>query len=251
VAVNRQPICLDAGDIYPCPLTSRHTYDDPADGLPSHDSRDRVRVVVAHGGALQFGEETETPNRLDVERILSRGYDYVALGDWHGTFQVNDRAWYSGAPEATRFKEKRPGNALLVEIHAPTATPRVQVIPVARTRWLTDDVEFAGDEAIDRFQTRLDALPEKSWTLLELTLRGELSLAGRVRLDRLLENYAERLALLRISEDTISAAPTPADLAALRGEGYLGRAIEALRDSGDAVDADALRLLYRLSQETA
>jgi DNA repair exonuclease SbcCD nuclease subunit len=249
VAANRAPIQLDAGDIYPCPLISRHTYEDPADWLPAHDGAQRIRVVVAHGGALQFGEETETPNRLDVARILAKGYDYVALGDWHGTYEVNERAWYSGAPEATRFKEKRPGNALLVNIVEPKATPQISVIPVARTRWLTDEFEFDGEDSVDRFRARLDQLPEKSWTLLELALRGDLSLADRVRLDALLDDYTGRLALLRIREDNVTAAPTPSDLAALHGEGYLGRAIEVLRDSEDSVDADALRLLYRLSQE--
>ena len=251
VATAREAISLAGGEVYPCPLTSRHTYEDAADWLPERSDRDKVRVVVAHGGALQFGEETEAPNRLDVYRMLARGYDYVALGDWHGTFEVNARAWYAGAPEATRFKEKRPGNALLVEIAEPGSTPAVEVIPVARTQWLTEEVELAGDDDIDHLAEQLDALPEKSWTLLELTLRGELSLAGRARLDELIEDYTERLALLRVREDAVSAAPTPEDLAALHGEGYLGRAIAALRDSEDPVDADALRMLYRLSQEVA
>ncbi|MEZ5560046.1 MAG: metallophosphoesterase [Pseudomonadales bacterium] len=249
VAAARVPIRLAAGDIYPCPLTSRHTFDDPAHWLPQHEQHDRVRVVVAHGGALQFSEAVETPNRLDVQGVLARGYDYVALGDWHGTFAVNERAWYSGAPEATRFKEKRPGNVLLVEIAEPGAVPVVEVIPVARSRWIAEDFELVDDDDIERLRGWLDELPEKSWTLLELTLTGALSLEGRARLDALLEDYAGRLALLRLSEDAVSAAPTPADLAALHGEGYLGRAIEALRDSEDQEAADALRLLYRLSQE--
>lgn len=251
VATAREAIRLAAGEIYPCPLTARHTYEDPADWLPELSDRACVRIVVAHGGALQFGEETEAPNRLDVDRALARGYDYVALGDWHGTFEVNARAWYAGAPEATRFKEKRPGNALLVEIAEPGSTPTVEIVPVARTQWLTEEVELAGDDDIDRLAEQLDALPEKSWTLLELTLRGQLSLAGRARLDELIEDYTERLALLRVREDAVSAAPTPEDLAALHGEGYLGRAIAALRDSEDPVDAGALQLLYRLSQEVA
>lgn len=249
IAATQSVIELPAGDLYPCPLTSRHTFEDPAAWLPADPDPARIRIVVAHGGAIEFSESTESPNRLNVEAILARGYDYVALGDWHGTYQVAERAWYAGAPEATRFKEKRPGNALLVDVAAPGATPGVTVLPVGRTRWVTEAVEFADDADIDRIQTYLADLPEKSWTLLELTLSGELSLAGRVRLDDLLEDYAERLALLRTREDTVTAAPTASDLAALHGEGYVGRAIETLRAGNDPVDADALRLLYRLSQE--
>ena len=95
----------------------------------------------------------------------------------------------------------------------------------------------------------LEALEQKSWTLVSLTLSGQLSLAARTRLDDVLEDYAGRLALLRADTARVVAAATAEDLASLRGEGYLGRAIERLRHSDDPVDADALRLLYRLARE--
>jgi hypothetical protein len=44
------------------------------------------------------------------------------------------RAWYAGAPEATRYKENQPGYVLIVDIDAPGAEPRVEQVPVARTR---------------------------------------------------------------------------------------------------------------------
>jgi DNA repair exonuclease SbcCD nuclease subunit len=207
--------------------------------------------VVAHGGALDFGESTELPNRIDVPGILARGYDYVALGDWHGLYRVDDRAWYAGAPEATRFKEKRPGYVLLVDIDVQGAPPRVTEIPVARTRWRTARFDFAQDEHVEELAAWLGSLDEMSATLVELSLAGQLSLAGRDRLDTLLAEYAGRLALLRIDADTVTTAPTAADLERLRGEGFVGRAIEVLRGNADPADADALRLLYRLLQETA
>lgn len=238
-----------AVDIFPCPLLTRHHYDDPAEWLPARAESGAVRVAVAHGGALSFGESTESPNRIDVQRILDRGFDYVALGDWHGLYEVTPRAWYCGAPEATRFKEKRPGHVLLVEIDGPGAEPRVETVPVARTRWLSEEVELHDDTSLDSLTERLDAIAEKSWTLLELSLTGQLSLEGRARLDALLKDYAARLAHLRTDADGIAVVPTEQDLETLHGEGYLGRAISRLRASGEVVDADALRLLYRLISE--
>ncbi len=85
-------------EIYPCPLMTRHHYDDPTAWLPGRGASTAIRVAVAHGGALSFGETTETPNRIDLAAILGRGFDYVALGDWHGVYQVAPRAWYAGAP---------------------------------------------------------------------------------------------------------------------------------------------------------
>lgn len=250
VATRASPLQIGDVEVYPCPLTARHTYDDPGAWLPVQPHRDRVRIVVAHGGALQFGESTETPNRIDVGRMLERGYDYVALGDWHGVFEVDPRAWYAGAPEATRFKEKRPGHVLLVDIDGPGATPTVTPLPVARSRWLSHAFECVEDDDVERLAAWLDGIAEKSWTLLELALEGPLSLAARARLDALLDDYAGRLAHLRIDRDAVTVAPTAADLDALRGEGYLGRAIERLRDSDDPADAAALRLLFRLTQES-
>jgi 3',5'-cyclic AMP phosphodiesterase CpdA len=249
VALEPAPWQCGAIEVYPCPLLTRHTWGDPASWLPSQTSGDRFRIVLAHGGAQSFGETVESPNRIDVAAIVARGYDYVALGDWHGIFTVSERAWYSGAPEATRFKEKRPGHVLLVEIDAPGMVPRIEAVPVARTRWQTRAFEFAGDDDLDLLEHWLAELDEKSWTLAELSLAGQLSLGGRARLDDLLADYADRLALLRIGEDSVSAAPTPEDLRTLHGEGFLGRAIERLRASDEATDADALRLLYRLAQE--
>jgi DNA repair exonuclease SbcCD nuclease subunit len=250
VALAAEPLRFDAFEIWPCPLSTRHAWHDPAAWLPQTPHDGTVRIVVAHGSALDFGETTKAPNRINVDAIVARGYDYVALGDWHGLFRVSERAWYAGAPEATRFKEQRPGHALIVDIE-PGAVPRIEAVPVARTRWLSHAFELRDDAEVERLTEWLDGLDEKSWTLVELSLTGELSLAGRTRLDALLEDYAGRIAHLRIAEDTVTAVPTADDLALLRGEGFLGRAIDALRASDDPVDADALRLLYRLTREGA
>lgn len=248
VAASTDVLRFDGIEVYPCPLVARHSHADPAAWLPDAPGGGAVRIVVAHGGALDFGAGAESANRIDVARIIARGYDYVALGDWHGVYQVAPRAWYSGAPEPTRFKEKRPGAVLLVDIDGPGALPRITELPVARSRWLSERFEFSEDADLHALTAWLDGLPEKAWTLAELSLHGHLSLAARARLDTMLDEYAERLALLRIEDAELTTAPSSDDLAALHGEGYLGRAIASLRDSDDPTDGDALRLLFRLTQ---
>lgn len=251
VAASRETLRYDGFEVWPCPLAARHTWDDPSAWLPAAAADDQVRIVVAHGGVLDFGESAELPNRIDIAAILARGYDYVALGDWHGLYRVADRAWYAGTPEATRFKEKRPGHVLLVELGGRGSAPKVEQIAVARTRWVSARFDFGRDEDVDDLVKWLAELPEKSWTLAELALGGSLSLAARDRLDAELEDYAGRLALLRIDADIVMTAPTTDDLATLHGEGFLGRAIARLRASADPADTDALRLLYRLARERA
>ena len=251
VALTHHPLAFGDLEIHPCPLLQRHQYDDSTAHLPPRGDSRAVRVTLAHGGVLSFGETTETPNRIDAAAVIAKGFDYLALGDWHGLFEVSERACYSGAHEATRFKEKRPGQVLIVEIDGPGAVPRITPHPVARTHWHQRSFEFGGDADLEQLEQWLAALEPLSWGLVELTLEGALSLAGSARLDALLEDYGERLALLRVDAEAIHAAPTETDLEALRGEGFVAHAITELREENDPFDADALRLLHRLSQRLA
>jgi len=253
---NRIRVATDAepwtqGDLtfHPCPLSRRHEGDDPTRTLAEAPGDGHVHVVVAHGGAIEFSEETETPNRIDWQGVIAKGYDYLALGDWHGTLSLGPRVHYSGAPEATRFKEKDPGNILLVEIGSPGATPIVERIPVARTKWLRESRSLTDDADLDVLAAWLDGLEERSWTLLDLRLDGELSLGARARLDALLERISEELLLLRLSSFAVTDRPSEEDLAQLEVEGFVGMAAKALGEASEEDAAGALRLLYRFVRE--
>lgn len=253
VMSRREPVRLADALVYPCPLLRRHEMDDPTRWLPARVPGDGVRIAVAHGGVIDFADaaESETPNLIDAHRVLAKGFDYLALGDWHGTFKFDPRAWYPGAPEATRFKESEPGAVLLVEIDAAGAEPRVERIPVAQTRWLSLDLELLEDEQVAELRARLDALEERSHTLLNLKLRGAISLAARDSLDALLADYAQRLVYLRQDCGQLQTQARDADLANLRAEGFMAEALEKLRASNDETALDAIRLLYRLNREAA
>lgn len=249
VATDDAPWTQGAITFHPCPLSRRHEGEDPTSHLADAPRDGRIHVVVAHGGAIDFSEDTETPNRIDWQAVLARGYDYLALGDWHGTLSLGERVRYSGAPEATRFKEKAPGNVLFVDIAAPGADPAVETIPVARTKWLEESRTLTEDADLDVLESWLDGLEDRSWTLLDLRLNGGLSLRARARLDALLERANEELLLLRLSAFSVTDQPTDEDLADLSVEGFVGQAAAALRDSTDDDAAAALRLLYRFVHE--
>jgi DNA repair exonuclease SbcCD nuclease subunit len=237
--------------VYSCPLLRRHEMDDPTRWLPLRRAGEGVRIAVAHGGVIDFavGADSETPNLIDARGVLDKGFDYLALGDWHGTFRFNSRAWYSGAHEPTRFKESDPGAVLLVQIDGPGAEPRVERIPVAGTRWLTLDLELVDDSQVGDLRRRLDALEERSATLLNLNLRGAISLAARDELDAVLADYSQRLVYLRHDTSRLQTEARDEDLAQLRAEGFMAGALGTLRESGDASALDAIRLLYRLNRE--
>lgn len=243
------PLDLGAARFYPCPLRRRHEREDPTAWLPPRRDGEPLRVVLAHGGVLEFSEQGETPNRIDLGRILEKGFDYVALGDWHGLLRLHPRAWYPGAPEATRFKERDPGRVLLVEIDAPGAEPRVEPLAVARTRWLRIDAGLEGAQEVQALEARLEGLAERSWTLVELRLEGELPLAQRARLEALLERQGRELLHLDVDDGALADSASEEALEGLAAEGFLGLAAEELRTGGTAEERAALRLLYRLLGE--
>ena len=249
IALTTDPIIFGDLEIYPCPLVSRHTYDDPTRHLPSRESKEKVRVALAHGGVINFSEEGVTANYIDADNVISKGFDYLALGDWHGLYRYNERVWYPGTPEATRFKERRPGFVLLVDIEAPGISPSVEEFEVQQTRWLQQEFEFLEDAEINKLECWFNELERPSATLVELTLLGTLTLLGRARLEELLNEYSERLPYMRIRSEQITDYPTEDDWGSFTQDGLLQPALAVLQLKSDPVDQDALRLLYRLLKE--
>ena len=301
----RKPLDVAGATVYPCPLLRRHERDDPTAWLPARGAADGIRVAVAHGGVIDFAGYNEAPNLIDARRVLGLDFDYLALGDWHSKLCFDARAWYPGAPEATRFKETDPGHVLWVEIPAPGALPRVEAVPVARCHWrrhvwhfdgdvtvrkasgdgpgrcpegaeTQDSTELrhahgdsqalkfgspdfgssafgspnSGDAGVRALRDWLAALPERSWTLLELRLNGELGLAARAELDALLAAAGAGLLHLRVKTDALTDAPSAGELDALNAEGFVGQAARRLAADPDPAARDALRLLYRLVRES-
>jgi hypothetical protein len=244
------PFVLPQARFHPCPLRRRHERDDPTGALPARAPGDPILVAIAHGALIDFTEGLESKNVIDRHRVLDKGYDYLALGDWHGTLSFGPRVWYSGAPEPTRFKEKRPGNALVVEIDAPGATPRVEEIAVARTRWVEERFDLDSDARIADVTRFFASIAEPSMTLARVVFAGSISLGARAELDLALERAAGALMHLRVEAALLHDRPSEEDLRALAVEGFVGRAAEALRArTGDAAAEDALRLLHRFVVE--
>jgi hypothetical protein len=240
-----EPFVLPHVRFHPCPLRRRHEREDPTRALPRREPGDPILVAIAHGALIDFTEGLESKNVIDWRKVLDAGYDYLALGDWHGTLSFGPRVWYSGAPEPTRFKEKRPGNALLVEIDAPGAVPRVEEIAVARTRWLEARFDLASDEDVGEIERFFAGLEEPSMTLVSAELVGHVSLEGRARLEGVLARARGSLMHLRTSERELHDRPSEEDLRTLAVDGFVGRAVEALRAERSPAAEDALRLLHR------
>ena len=235
------------------PLTQRHTYDDltaPFDSLSTPPQW--LRVGLAHGSVQGvLAEGIDATNPIAADRSASAALDYLALGDWHGLKQINERTWYSGTPEPERFRNNQPGFALLVTVSEPGALPQVEALETARYHWHQWQEKLVVETDIDELLKRLDELPESS--VLDLKLEGSITLAGEQRLADALSRAEARYRSVTYDRSRLLLAPTEEDLAGLQASGYVGDVLEQLqaRQSGaeTQIARDALAILASLLLE--
>lgn len=133
---------------------------------------------LAHGSVQGLlSDDIDATNPIAPDRAKASRLDYLALGDWHGTKQINPRTWYSGTPEPERFRNNEAGNALIVTITEPGAVPEVTQIPTGRYQWHQWRETLAVESDLDQLLQRLQALPEPS--VVDLRLEGAITLAGK------------------------------------------------------------------------
>lgn len=230
--------------VLPAPLTQRQTHADLTEWFDRAETpRGLLRIGLAHGSITgPLAELVDAHNPIAADRAERARLDYLALGDWHGTKEINARTWYSGTPEPDRFRDNNAGNALLVEIDSPGATPRVLIHSTARHLWHRLEAVVMVDSDIDALRTQLDALTDDS--VVDLALTGQLSLERHRQLTGLLQEVGARHRSFQADLGGLHLLPTEADLADLEADGYVNAVIETLRDQqqGDLpADADAAR----------
>lgn len=251
-----EPVELGEAVIFPCPLLRRHEAVDPTAWLRGQDEESlsgfgqKPRLVLAHGSIQDFGggdDEEDgggVPNLIDLDRLPTELFDYIALGDWHGTKQVGPRAWYAGTPEPDRFSKGEgnlPGHALVVTASRGD-TPKVETVPTGALGWHQLAFEFAGDDDLSPLEERIDALigQRAARDLLRLELRGSLGIEATTRLETRLEAWEARLLRLKLSNDT-RIAPTDAEIESLTqrgGDPLISRVATRLLEKSRAPDPD-------------
>ena len=254
----REPALLDGGAaaILPAPLEHRRALGDPTawmdDALTPAGA---ARIGLAHGSVRGFGsDDSLTPNRIDPDRPQRANLAYLALGDWHGQQQVNDRCWYSGTPETDAFDVQDGGRALLVEIDGSDELPRVTPFETGGFRWLTISERLYSRDDIARLERRLRGLGgELRRTLVRLEVEGALSFADTQHFDdSIVDGVSAAFAVLRVERDQLYAQPTLDDLDRIDRGGVVRAAADHLRALGDDAGDEgelAREALHRLYVE--
>ena len=230
VLLEKRPVVHGDVVIYPCPLLRRSdTADltawlrDPAVHPAEHPTK--TRIVLAHGTVQGFGssadEEEDAPgeaNLIDVKRLPAGEYDYVALGDWHGTTEITPKAWYSGTPETDRFPkgaDNDPGNILEV-VAGRGLSPVVTKTRTSRLNWISLEHRFTADEQVKEIESKLltETLAKADQTLIKLHFTGSLGIKASGDLQKLYAVIRARSIRLKL-KDEVGIAPTPEEISKL------------------------------------
>ncbi|MEO1205581.1 MAG: DNA repair exonuclease [Pseudomonadota bacterium] len=228
--------------ILPAPLRQRVSSHDPTAWMVACETaRDVYRIGLAHGSVTGFGHGDDANALIDPMRAKSAELDYLALGDWHGAMRIDARTWYSGTPEPDRFSDNESGNALVVEIAAPKAEPKVETVRTAFFTWVAMSEALSDSAHLDGLRSRLDAAFPDGLTraLVRLDLTGGLDLsqmsdvrAWSAALDAELAYLAVRDDGLRVRGD-LSAHPAFLGQSELLAAAQLLEGLVASSDEAD------------------
>lgn len=260
VLLRREPVVVLGGRavILPAPLYRQRELGDPTAHLTPNfghqEAPEAIRIGVAHGSLLDVGRDVDgrASNLIPRDRAARGAIHYLALGDWHGMKQVSERAWYSGTPEPTGFRQNEPGFALMVEIAAAGASPRVQSIHVATTRWLEHRMTVCLGEDVQQLAAWFEALEAPQDVVVHLDVEGALPRAEMDRLEHLLQSMSHRLLHLKLSS-SVRGSLTEDDFRDIAVDGAVRATVDRLRalaasSAPGAGAADrALHTLHRLA----
>jgi DNA repair exonuclease SbcCD nuclease subunit len=251
--------------IVAAPWRSKHpTTDLAADVLAELPSDGTARILLAHGAV-----DVLDPDRDNIAAIrmaamtaaLERSaVHYVALGDKHSRTEVGDsgRIWYSGSPEVTDYdhKEADSGHVLLVDMDLddPVYPVTVETHTVGTWCFRTIAADLNNGSDIAALDARLDALPGKDRTVVQLALKGTVTVTEQADLDLCIEKYLRLFAGVDNWERHTELVVMPADeeFDNLGIGGFAADAVDDLKEKAcsDGPDAQnargALALLLRL-----
>ena len=157
---------------------------------PSPDATSNVAVI--HASVEIEGKYSPHDYLVSFEEIASSGMDYIAMGHWHKMAEYSSggvQAWYSGAPEITKFDEADgAGYVRIVEVSGGKVTARSEY--VSRFRWREESIDVSACPPGGPLESEIESLGGDD-VLLRVRLKGVLGKGMEVVTDDLEEDLAE------------------------------------------------------------
>jgi len=135
-----------------------------------------------------------------------------------------------------------------VRIEGRGALPTVEPVRTGQFDWQQWEPRLAVSSDIDELVRRLEQIG--SGDVLQLRAQGTCDLAGHNRLNAALDAARARARALVWDGEALRLEPTEDDIQALHADGFVGEALQALREQQGGADAelarDALLTLARI-----
>jgi len=203
--------------------------------------RTKTNILIIHGDAVSK-DSRYLP--LDIQRIQSFGFDYIALGHIHKPDIISDRTAYCGSPEPLDFGET--GQHGIIQGTIDNGITSIEFVPFSRrifvdtTITLDETLEYM--DILDRIRS-CDVKDSLKRNFYRITLEGKISPDVELNTGDIAEALSSEFYYLEIIDRT----RIDYDLDALEREnsdniiGYFIREMKS-RDLEDEINRQALYL---------
>ena len=247
--------------LYAVPCTSKSGQRDPTESIPMRVPGDeRIRIGMVHGSTFDIHEAWRN-FPIDADAVITRGLDYLAIGDTHGfrlvpPTRLYPPTVYPGAPEPTAFDEKDPGHVAVVLI---TRQRRANVRPERVARWTWEERHVTTIDELREIARRRD-LDDR---VMRLKIEMRVPAPHYEEAERILEDLVGtsarqgRVGVLELYRDGLELDTSDIDSHVADLPDVLKSAVRELKDAADAhpesrlVAQRAIYHLYSLARKKA
>jgi len=258
VLCSEEPVELDGGFLYPCPIKEKHSGKNPTAWIDA-EGKEGIHLGLAHGTVEGIHQE-EPDYPIPRSAPDQKGLDYLALGHWHSlaTYPTSDgivRMAYSGTPETTRFGERDSGNALIVDIAKPGAAPVVTNVKTNCLTWQLFECDIREQGELAKIRKQIEFMENASNILLDVKISGLLVANDRGELERIEYILLSRFLMGRMEISALKPSPEDENWISGLPPGIIREAATKLRDSvgGEGVSPEvasrALIEMYAIIEE--
>ena len=231
--IEAKPYEIESGTfLLPAPWRSKNPGVDNTEWMDSAETNENtIRIGIAHGSVVDFGEGQSAQNCVikAFERNEKAKLDYLALGDWHGKQEFNERIWYSGTPETDSFKNNQPGWALVVEIEKKGKIPLVTPVRTTAFHWINENLELVpGSNIRDIFENILDKEIQRRKSLAKLSISGTVKATLAMEIKKFLETAGPSFASFSCNFENLQVTYSEDDLDNLDLSGSLRQTADVL-----------------------
>lgn len=162
----------------------------------------KYKIGLAHG-SVDIRKDSTGNFPIRTEDIDNSGYDYVALGDWHGLLEVPTRvkAYYPGSPEPLAIDQENSGHVLLVDVDnsGTTVTSR----RVGEFKIVNLEVKPDHDNLIETIENKLKSLDhEHKKLMVTVNIEGIRDLETEIDLSEVEDYFVDKYFSLRVQDKT-------------------------------------------------